>query len=38
MRCSKFQRNRERYTFLRWGQSAFDNFSVVRLTRASCTR
>ena len=25
----EFQRNRERYSFLRWGQSAFDNFSVV---------
>ncbi|HEY8925322.1 MAG TPA: aconitase family protein, partial [Polyangia bacterium] len=25
----EFQRNRERYTFLRWGQSAFRNFSVV---------
>jgi aconitate hydratase len=25
----EFQRNRERYTFLRWGQSAFANFSVV---------
>jgi aconitate hydratase len=25
----EFQRNRERYAFLRWGQSAFDNFSVV---------
>jgi aconitate hydratase len=25
----EFQRNRERYTFLRWGQSAFDNFKVV---------
>jgi aconitate hydratase len=25
----EFKRNRERYTFLRWGQSAFDNFSVV---------
>ncbi len=25
----EFQRNKERYTFLRWGQSAFDNFSVV---------
>jgi len=25
----EFQRNRERYTFLRWGQSAFDNFAVV---------
>jgi aconitate hydratase len=25
----EFQRNRERYEFLRWGQDAFDNFSVV---------
>ena len=25
----EFQRNRERYTFLRWGQNAFDNFRVV---------
>ena len=25
----EFQRNRERYQFLKWGQSAFDNFSVV---------
>lgn len=25
----EFKRNRERYEFLRWGQSAFDNFSVV---------
>jgi aconitate hydratase len=25
----EFQRNRERYSFLRWGQSAFDNFAVV---------
>ncbi len=25
----EFKRNRERYTFLRWGQSAFDSFSVV---------
>jgi aconitate hydratase len=25
----EFQRNRERYTFLRWGQSAFDSFAVV---------
>ena len=24
-----FQRNRERYEFLRWGQQAFDNFRVV---------
>jgi aconitate hydratase len=25
----EFQRNRERYAFLRWGQGAFDNFQVV---------
>jgi len=25
----EFQRNRERYEFLRWGQQAFDNFRVV---------
>jgi aconitate hydratase len=25
----EFQRNRERYAFLRWGQSAFENFKVV---------
>jgi aconitate hydratase len=25
----EFQRNRERYAFLRWGQKAFDNFKVV---------
>jgi aconitate hydratase len=25
----EFERNRERYAFLRWGQSAFDNFKVV---------
>ncbi len=25
----EFERNRERYEFLRWGQSAFENFSVV---------
>src|SRR5665811_1932792 len=25
----EFERNQERYAFLRWGQSAFDNFSVV---------
>ncbi len=25
----EFQRNRERYAFLRWGQQAFDNFKVV---------
>ncbi|MEY2533002.1 MAG: aconitate hydratase, partial [bacterium] len=25
----EFERNRERYAFLRWGQDAFDNFAVV---------
>ncbi len=25
----EFQRNRERYSFLRWGQDAFENFRVV---------
>jgi aconitate hydratase len=25
----EFERNGERYSFLRWGQTAFDNFSVV---------
>ncbi len=25
----EYERNRERYTFLKWGQLAFDNFSVV---------
>ncbi|MEM9114576.1 MAG: aconitate hydratase AcnA [Myxococcota bacterium] len=25
----EFERNRERYEFLKWGQSSFDNFSVV---------
>ncbi len=25
----EFQRNQERYAFLRWGQNAFDNFKVV---------
>ena len=25
----EFARNKERYSFLRWGQKAFDNFKVV---------
>ncbi len=25
----EFERNKERYSFLKWGQSAFENFSVV---------
>ena len=28
-RAIEFERNRERYEFLRWGQQAFDNFGVV---------
>ena len=34
----EFQRNRERYAFLRWGQTAFPNFRSCRPTPASCTR
>ena len=34
----EFERNRERYVFLRWGQSAFDNFRSCRPAPASCTR
>jgi len=29
----EFQRNAERYAFLRWGQTAFQNFKVVRQKR-----
>ena len=29
MPSSSFERNRERYEFLRWGQQAFRNFRVV---------
>ena len=29
MRLLEFQRNRERYAFLKWGQTAFRNFSAV---------
>ena len=25
----EFERNRERFEFLKWGQSAFENFSIV---------
>ncbi len=28
-RALEYERNKERYTFLRWGQQAFHNFSVV---------
>ena len=28
-RQREYERNRERYTFLKWGREAFDNFSVV---------
>ena len=32
----EFQRNRERYAFLRWGQGAFDNFAVVPPNTGIC--
>jgi aconitate hydratase len=32
----EFKRNRERYAFLRWGQTAFDNFSVVPPNTGIC--
>ncbi|MCG8481165.1 MAG: aconitate hydratase AcnA [Spirochaetales bacterium] len=32
----EFQRNRERYEFLRWGQGAFENFSVVPPASGIC--
>src|SRR3954462_2888077 len=32
----EFERNRERYQFLRWGQTAFDNFSVVPPNTGIC--
>jgi aconitate hydratase len=32
----EFERNRERYAFLRWGQAAFDNFSVVPPNTGIC--
>ncbi|HVD58086.1 MAG TPA: aconitase family protein, partial [Thermoleophilaceae bacterium] len=32
----EFERNRERYAFLRWGQEAFHNFSVVPPTTGIC--
>jgi aconitate hydratase len=32
----EFTRNRERYAFLRWGQAAFDNFSVVPPNTGIC--
>lgn len=34
----EYQRNGERYQFLRWGQGASDDFKVVPLAPASCTR
>ena len=34
-----YQRNRERYQFLRWGQTAFDDFKSISSTwPASCSR
>jgi len=32
----EFERNGERYAFLRWGQTAFDNFSVVPPATGIC--
>ena len=32
----EFERNRERYAFLRWGQSAFDNLKVVPPNTGIC--
>src|SRR3954451_8046872 len=32
----EFERNKERYEFLRWGQGAFDNFSVVPPNTGIC--
>jgi aconitate hydratase A / 2-methylisocitrate dehydratase len=32
----EFERNRERYGFLRWGQTAFDNFTVVPPATGIC--
>jgi aconitate hydratase len=32
----EFERNRERYQFLRWGQDAFDNFRVVPPNTGIC--
>ena len=32
----EFERNRERYAFLRWGQSAFDSFAVVPPNTGIC--
>src|SRR3954465_4593951 len=32
----EFERNQERYAFLRWGQTAFDNFAVVPPNTGIC--
>jgi aconitate hydratase len=32
----EFERNKERYAFLRWGQSAFDNFAAVPPNTGIC--
>ncbi len=34
----EFQRNKERYQFMKWGMQAFDTFKVVPPGWASCTR
>jgi len=32
----EFERNRERYEFLRWGQQAFENFRVIPPASGIC--
>ncbi len=34
----EYKQNQERYRFLKWGQSAFDNFRVVPPAPASAIR
>jgi len=34
----EFERNAERYQFMKWGMQAFDTFKVVRPASASSTR
>ena len=34
----EFERNQERYEFLKWGQQAFNNFRVVPPATGMCTR
>ena len=36
MRRLEFERNRERYELLRWGQASFNNFSVIPPASGIC--